>query len=342
MLHHGAASSIVFDTFLPSQVPQAEQQGLVIQCQQAGCKKSKSRRRKESEAKTEVLPKLTEDEKGDIVNQAVEALQDAIQQTKDNGDKDVDDIRTLMEEVDMRIKETKQDTYEFKRDIILGAEDSRTGKTNAEKVIKFLEDKIHDKEVMVEKLSLKNTTFKAAIAKLEAQVAHKEEMGEVLHLVDFDQLKIENQQYFERIDAKNKELLQLKLSTGKTVQLLNDVKGRLSSLMTEGAQLRSSISTKQRELDGFESDFHKTATQSAQAATSFKKLQAQQKDAEQPQIIEYIKLKAEVAELQKEAADWQHKLEVAYASAARGSTTGGRSPSGAGTRSRTTTAGLRG
>lgn len=38
-------------------------------------------------------------------------------------------------------------------------------------------------------------------------------------MVDFDQLKIENQQYLERIDAKNKELLQLKLSTGKTVQV---------------------------------------------------------------------------------------------------------------------------
>lgn len=41
----------------------------------------------------------------------------------------------------------------------------------------------------------------------------------MLHLVDFEQLKIENQQYFERIDAKNKELLQLKQSTGKTVQV---------------------------------------------------------------------------------------------------------------------------
>jgi hypothetical protein len=41
----------------------------------------------------------------------------------------------------------------------------------------------------------------------------------VLHLVDFDQLKIENQQYLERIDAKNRELLQLKLSTGRTVQV---------------------------------------------------------------------------------------------------------------------------
>ena len=63
------------------------------------------------------------------------------------------------------------------------------------------------------------------------------------------------------------------------LQLLNDVKGRLSSLMADGAQLRASISSKQRELDGFESDFQKTATQSSQAATSFKKLQAQQKDA---------------------------------------------------------------
>jgi hypothetical protein len=41
----------------------------------------------------------------------------------------------------------------------------------------------------------------------------------VLHLVDFEQLKIENQQYLERIDAKNKDLLALKLSTGKTVQV---------------------------------------------------------------------------------------------------------------------------
>lgn len=42
--------------------------------------KSKSTRRKKEQEAREVLPKLTEDEKGDIVNQAVEALKDAIQQ----------------------------------------------------------------------------------------------------------------------------------------------------------------------------------------------------------------------------------------------------------------------
>lgn len=84
---------------------------------------------------------------------------------------------------------------------------------------RFWEDKIYNKEVLLEKVSLKNSTYKAGIAKLEAQLAHKEEMGEVLHLVDFDQLKIENQQHMEMIDAKNKELLRLKLTTGKAVQV---------------------------------------------------------------------------------------------------------------------------
>jgi hypothetical protein len=41
-----------------------------------------------------------------------------------------------MEEVDMRIAETKKATYEFKRDVIIGGEDIRTGRTCAEKVVK--------------------------------------------------------------------------------------------------------------------------------------------------------------------------------------------------------------
>ena len=39
-----------------------------------------------------------------------------------------------MEETDVRISEIKKDAYEFKRDIVTGAENFRTGKTIAEKV----------------------------------------------------------------------------------------------------------------------------------------------------------------------------------------------------------------
>ena len=46
-------------------------------------------------------------------------------------------------------------------------------------------------------------------------------MGEVLHEVDFNQLKIENQQYLEKIDEKNQDLLRLKLMAGNVQQILN-------------------------------------------------------------------------------------------------------------------------
>ena len=39
----------------------------------------------------------------------------------------------------MRIAETKKDTYEFKRDIIIGAENPRTGKIAGEKMIRWEE-----------------------------------------------------------------------------------------------------------------------------------------------------------------------------------------------------------
>jgi len=41
-----------------------------------------------------------------------------------------------MEEVDMRMNETKKATYEFKRDIIMGGEDAHTGMISADKLVK--------------------------------------------------------------------------------------------------------------------------------------------------------------------------------------------------------------
>lgn len=49
----------------------------------------------------------------------------------------------------------------------------------------------------------------------------KEELGEVLHEVDFKQLKIENKQYMAKIDEKNNEMIKLKKMVGMVTQTLN-------------------------------------------------------------------------------------------------------------------------
>ena len=66
---------------------------------------------------------------------------------------------------------------------------------------------------MIEKLRLKNSTLKSQITKVEAQLAQKEEVGDVLHYIDFHQLQIENKQYVASIEERNDELLQVKLVT---------------------------------------------------------------------------------------------------------------------------------
>lgn len=53
---------------------------------------------------------------------------------------------------------------------------------------RFMEEKLRQKDTLIEKLRLKNTTIKAQIAKMEQQLAHKEEMGEVGGCCRFSQI----------------------------------------------------------------------------------------------------------------------------------------------------------
>ncbi|GFR48486.1 hypothetical protein Agub_g10382, partial [Astrephomene gubernaculifera] len=253
---------------------------------------------------------LTDEEKNDLVSQEVEMVQAEIEAIKKAGDKDIDDIRTLMEEVDMRIAETKKDTYEFKRDIIIGAENPRTGKIVAEKMIRFIEDKLRQKDATADKLRLKNTTTKALITKLEHQLAHKEEMGEVLHLVDFDQLKIENQQYMERIEERNNELLKLKLSTSRTVQVLNNLKSQLSDMVAAGHQLRRQIGERKGDLARFDAEYSSVLDEKGRGERTVRRLKLEQEDIDTPTIMDYIRLKHEVSELEKQLTDWRRKIDI--------------------------------
>lgn len=227
------------------------------------------------------------------------------------GEKQLGELRALMEETDLRIAETKKDTYEFKRDIVVGAENFRTGKTVAEKMLRYMEATAGSKDAMIEKLRLKNATLRSQIQKLEQQLQQKEEMGEVLHVIDFDQLKIENQQYLEKIEERNNELLRLKLTTGRTVQVLNKLKKQLGELTAAREVMRGEMHERQEQLSKFEEDIARVNDELAATAKHNKLLRQEQDDTERPSVLSYVKLKAEVGELEKKHGDMERKIEIA-------------------------------
>ncbi len=150
-------------------------------------------------------------------------------------------LEAVIEETDIRIAELKKDAFEFKRDIVMGAENMRSGKTTAEKLMRHMEDNVRQRDVLIEKLRLKNTSIKTQIQKVEAQLKQKEELGDVLHYIDFHQLQIENKQYQTHIERRNAVLLGLKKITGETIQSLNHFKFRLQRSLTDSRSFHREI-----------------------------------------------------------------------------------------------------
>ena len=245
-------------------------------------------------------------------------LREASEHVRDH-EKAVDELRAEMEAIDLQIAEIKKDAYEFKRDIVTGGENFRTGKTMAEKVTRYMEEKLHAKDAAIEKLDSKHSTLRTASAKLEKQLQHKEDMGDVLHVIDYDQLKIENQKYLEKIEERNRELLQLKVSTGRAIQTLNGMKQKLQALTSESEWLRKETNRGKESLGRILDEIARAEREHVDAKRVERRLQQKGAgaDANLPQIFEYVTQKAEMHELERMEQSLRKKLEISRLEARR-------------------------
>merc|ERR1712100_489730 len=167
-------------------------------------------------------------------------------------------------------------------------------------------------------MGLKNTALKIQIQKLDKQLGEKEEMGEVLHVIDFDQLKIENQQYLEKIEERNNELLRLKLTTGNTVQVLNTLKHKLNNLTAESEWLKRETSQRKEALSKITEEITKVEQEKEQAARMDRKLKRElEGESNMPQVLDYVGQKAQMYELERNLQNWERKVEIAEMEARR-------------------------
>eukprot|EP00750_Incisomonas_marina_P018583 INCI3026.1.p1 GENE.INCI3026.1~~INCI3026.1.p1 ORF type:complete len:314 (-),score=91.76 INCI3026.1:585-1526(-) len=262
---------------------------------------------------------LTEDQKLDVVNSELDHINSVTEETRKSSEKIIDTLKAVIEETDLRISELRKEAHEFKRDIVVGAENFRTGATMAEKVIKYMEDKLRQKDVYVEKMKLKNASTRAAISKLEGNLKQKEEMGDVLHFIDFHQLQIENKQYVMKIEKRNQELIKLKVSTGKLVQTLNSKKKELHGLLEQSRWLTSEIANRKDQLRRVREENKRVADKMQGRKKFIGKLKNEaEESSETPQVIDYVKQKAEMYELETELKNYQRKVEIAEISSRQG------------------------
>lgn len=77
---------------------------------------------------------------------------------------------------------------------------------------------------------MENIKLQNKISKLEIQIKEKEQLAEGLHMIDFEQLKINNVDLNEKIEERNEDILKLRKKVTSTVQVLTHVKEKLQFL----------------------------------------------------------------------------------------------------------------
>ena len=267
--------------------------------------------KKKKKTKKNYASKLTIEQKYDIANIIHDEIHLETASSRKNSEKMIDTLRAVLEETEIRIGELKRDAYEFKRDVVVGAENSRTGNVMAERVTRYFEDKLKQVDAVLEKLRLKNSTLKSQINKIEHQLSQKEEIGDVLHYIDFHQLQIENKQYVAKIDERNEELLTVKLSTTKTITALNECKRRLNEKLEESSWLEKEVSAKQFILNKLELESTKVEKESRLEINKKSRLrQALEEISEMPDVEDYIEQKRQMYDLDTKLKTWIKKVEI--------------------------------
>ena len=163
-------------------------------------------------------------------------------------DREALDLQARLEEKEEKVESVREAFTNFKSEIAKAAENSRSGKPIPRKIIRQFEETELKKDEDVSKVRLRNINLRTQLKKLEGKVREKEQLADGLHLIDFEQLKIENQTLNEKIEERNEELHKLRKKTTTTVQVLTHIKEKLQFEKAQNEVLKQELATLDTEL----------------------------------------------------------------------------------------------
>jgi hypothetical protein len=172
----------------------------------------------------------------------IENLRKQIDREKLDAEAELDDLKIKTDIREAAVDRERMLFVKMKKDTGIRSVSSQTGKVFAPKEVDFYLERERAKEREVISVRIENIKLKNQLKKKENELKAKEEFGEGLHMIDFEQLKIENQTYNEKIEERNEELMKLKKKINNTVQILTHVKEKLQFVNAENEKEKGLLS----------------------------------------------------------------------------------------------------
>jgi len=259
---------------------------------------------------THIMAKLKVDTKCDIAQREIDQIEKELGSCKTQAELVVSRMESEIENLKLGDADNLKGKGDFERDM-KGSLSKQSGKYQTEKFERHIVEKTRFKESFVKKLRLKTGALSVQSRKVSLQIKQKDDMGEVVTGVDFEQLKIENQQYLEKIDVKNTDLLSLKAKSSNTALKLGSKKQELNKIVELNTTTKKEIVAKEAMRERCIIESARVLVDIEEAKSALGDIKQKVEDFRVPETKEYIQGKLKLEGIRHKAGIWLRKVEIA-------------------------------
>lgn len=173
---------------------------------------------------------------------SIVASQEKINRQSEDYDRLSHDLQTRLDDREFKATEIAESFAAFKREILGKSENTRTHQSLSNKVVKQFEKAQEKREEELERVRLRYISMRTQLQRAEKALRAREQLAEGLHMIDFEQLKVENQTLYEKIEERTEELNKLKRKKTHTVQVLTHVREKLRFVEQSVVKLKKDLS----------------------------------------------------------------------------------------------------
>ena len=208
-------------------------------------------RRKSKDVKDETAKTIAEqEERYTKLMSQIELLEKEFDEKSAMYTEQIGTVTARRDEVQDEVAAKQKSFYAYKRKIAKQAVSSKTGKPMKEAEWNVLEAAEKEKDERVRHERLKYIKLRNQLRMKEGELKEKEQLAEGLHFIDFEQLKIENQTYNEKIEERNEELSKLRNKITMTVQVLSHLKEKLHFVEEDNIEKKEELMQVEADLAG--------------------------------------------------------------------------------------------
>ncbi|EFJ14994.1 hypothetical protein SELMODRAFT_423095 [Selaginella moellendorffii] len=250
---------------------------------------------------------MSMEEKCEIAEEECRFLEQHLDKMRSENERVLDDYRAILKQAKMAIAEVRKEKSDFYRDVLLLAQLNPANKSYSQDILSFIEEKLRKRVVVRNSIKAKNSSLQAEITELETQFASKKDLKDILHVVDFDQIKILNHELNSRTRERDNGIQSLKSVMKGSTKAMNETQKELTNAYDRGIELKNCLRDRVPVIKSAKENIVTEKSQRMKLHEAVLTAIQDQDGPVQPTAMDYMRTQDKAGKLWKDIRRWEVK-----------------------------------